>query len=294
MVYRNLVFFAPAAVCSLFSILFQYFREPKYTNYLYCFGCTAEDRPWLQWVSIIHQGFHTTMTWTILMMSGLVLVSVAQSVTSCLEILMEPGETTDQDNDDLLRNLNWRLESYSRVKKLMQDFNKLFKWQLFLQMAVIVVHLCIYVYRPLKYWSKIGALDSIISLADAVLTLFGINFSLHCGMGVVYEKSQVFIPSFRKLLASASKTLLHCWRESLPEKIIWKSPLPDRHVDFPEDVRSVNRKIKAEIEYLKLEVSSCTPFGFEGGIFFIVRANLFLTMFYSVMTHIIIMLQLDV
>lgn len=295
-VYRNLVFFIPAGICNMWSVVSQHFREPKFTNFLYCFCHSFDVRPSLQWVSVTHQVLQTTMTWGVFMMCGLLLVSIAQSVASCLEILSEPTEINDQDNHDALRNLNWRLESYSRLNKFMKDFNELFKWQIFLQMAVIVVHLCIYVYRPLKYWNKIGTFDSIVSLADALFALFGINFSIHQGMGLVFERSKQFLLAFNKLMASASKSVMICWREPLRKIRMWKlsSSFTDHHHCYVEELQFASNEMRAEIEHLKLQASSCTAFGFEGGIFFIVRANIFLTMLYSVTTHIIIMLQLDV
>lgn len=275
-VYRNLIFFIPAACFSSFSALSHYGRGLQYTNFLHCFGCNSEDRPCLWWVSVAHQTFHTVMIWTVLILGGLVLVELAQCVASCLEILVEPGDiTTDmEEGTSILENLNWRLESYGKLNKLIHNFNELFKWQIFLQMAVVVIHLCIFVYRPLKYWNEIGTPAATASLANAVFSLFGINFSVHRGLGLVYEKSKRFLPAFNKLLASANRSLF--LRGSEPVKYIptikmlgSTTPFIDHHHHcYLEEIQLVNNEKRAQIESLKLQTSSCIPFGFESGIFF--------------------------
>lgn len=151
----------------MFSVICKTFQGCKAsnTNFVLWFGCISDDFLWLRSVSGSRQAFHLKTIWVVVIWCGLLIVELAQSVTSCLEILMEPGciTTPDVENRDTFANLSWRLESYSRVQKLMQDFNEFFKWQVFLQMVVVVVHIYIFVCRPLKYWNKIGTGDAIAS-----------------------------------------------------------------------------------------------------------------------------------
>lgn len=294
---RILAFMATAAVANMTTVVFHHNQDPRYPEYLYSFVSSSEENLCLMWLSLMHQLIHSTFSWIILTMTALLIATFAQSMISCLEILMDSQDSATC-RGNIYAHLKWRLESYGRLQKLMSNFNSLFRWPMFFQTALIIGHMCIFIYIPLNYWDHIGKTSALMSALDAVFVLFGITFNLHRAMGVVHSKSKLFQPTFYKLLADAlvfagdvntnPKSILEL-NNGVTTVSLGQGLTSNLH-----EVAGFGQDFKTNIMWLKLRAASCIPFGFEGGIFFTVTTSIFLTMFYAVTTHIIIMLQLDI
>lgn len=288
--YRILAFCIPAAISNMVGVTLQHLREPEYPEFLYSLVSHWTSN-WFMRVSLAHQIIHSCFSWMVLLMVGVSIETMSQSITCCLDVLLE---TFDQETM-AHRNLNalsWKLELYSKLQKLMGSFNSLFRWPSFVQMALVIGHMCIHIYIPLMYWEQVGLVSAVTSTIDGIVVLFGITFTLQKGMSFVHTKSSMFQPTFYKMLAKAfgSFTVI---KEPIWDDMSLVKSRTSPLAQLWESIR-IDQDYKWKLMSLKVQAESCTPFGFESGIFFTVTMGTFLSLFYAVTTHLIIMLQLNI
>lgn len=211
----------------------------------------------------------------------------AKSMTSCVEILLGTDITRIQfmPRDYILVDLNWRIQTYLKLKELMEYFNVIAKWQIFVQMTGVIAHICLFIYIPLRHWETIGTSTSITFIVHAILAVLGIMMKMYPLMGTVYEKSSQFRHTFKELLAKALPFLIIEGSGTRQEKEFSEA---SRMANFHADL-----EFQMKVKSLELMAETCIPFGFRGAIFFTFKMTTLLTAFYAVITHIIIMLQLD-
>lgn len=260
MVKKFLVSYNILGVIMWVFIIVHQWEFPEYPIYLSSIVLT--DSILFLWISAIHQFILTFLCWAQILLFLLNNVTFAQSMISCLDTLMSHENSRRLD----FQQYQYRICSFVRLRDLMNSFNEVFKWHMFVQMAGAVTYICLACYVPLRYWNILGW-PSIIQMGCAALVIsFGMMWNYYLSMGQVWEKSSKFENAMKGLLCT------------FPLDSIWLSDAEN----------------KTKYKRLKMQISTCSGFGFKGGNFFVFKTATLLTVFYSVITHIIILLQLDI
>lgn len=238
-------------------IFVHHWQFPTFPNYIT--SMIFYDSIFLFGLSEIHQVALSFICWAQILLFLVVNITFARSIIHCLEVLVDPMNYKQLDFGEF----QWRINAFFKLQDLMDWFNEVFKWHVFLQMAGAVTYLCLALYVPLRYWKSLGW-ASILQMAYAAITiLFGIMWNYYMLMGKVWEKSSKFKNSIKTQLFN------HLWDGNC------------------------GADSKTSYKRLKMQISTCCGFGFKGGNFFVFKTATLITVFYSVITHIIILLQLD-
>lgn len=250
------------------SLALQHFQEPRLPKYIY-YGFVNElnlkDSILLLQASFFHQTAISLMSLITMVIYGVIIRGFGQSMHDCLDVLMAKHRSTKNlKGINNLEDVQRKVESYLKLEQLTDSFNHLFKWIIFGQYSGCIVFLCFVVYIPLRYWNEADRFTILECIVLALFVIYGIIWNFVSMMGMVWDTSAKFRCVMRRLLLQAQESIM----------------IRDSQFEF-------------RLEQIKLAVSTCEPFGFQAGVFFIYRSNSVLTVFYAVLTHIIIMLQLD-
>lgn len=243
----------------------QYFRFPRSPKYLYSLiGDTPTDSFWLFHVSYWHQIILCSFSFAAVLLYAFINIMFANSMIGNLLAL---SGTNSSSIKSKLHNLHtWRVHNFFKLQTLMNSFNEIFKWQVFIQMSGVVLLVCFTIYIPLRYWNVIEIFSSCQLVTFALLLIYTILWGFFPLMGQVLEKSEKFQSEMKMLMLLAQES-----------DNSWVSE-PDKKIEYKQ---------------IMIRVSLCRPFGFKGGSFCTFKAGTLLTVFYSIITHIIIILQLD-
>lgn len=243
----------------------HHFSCPTSPQYMYSIILSDSDNlslPLLG-VSVIHQLLLCSFSWVQTLHICLLSILFSKSMLVCVQTLIEAEDRKDLKVTRGFIEIQRRIDNFTRVGGLMTSFNRFFQWLIFSQLAGVVVYVCLAAYIPLKYGGEINIFTTMLLSLTSSFSVCAIMCTIYPLMGQVWEKSSRFKRTMKMLV----------WTQ-LQRQDYWEMGQ------------------RQDLNRIMLQISTCEPIGFKGGIFFTFKASTLLTVFYSILTHIIILLQL--
>ncbi|CAL8087262.1 unnamed protein product [Orchesella dallaii] len=295
LIFKTTAFFVVAIMCTVPSILLHHLTTPRFPEYLYSLLPPTKESRWLLRVSLIHQVLLCILAWTHVILIWFIILNFSKSITTCLNILMKRRESklNIRDITHELDQLDWKIKCYLKLEQLMTSFNDLFQWQILTQVFGVVIHLCIFIYIPLRHWKTTEPTSLLLFLVDALLAVVGIIGHVYPTMGMVFEVSSGFRRALKEQIACVLEAEIDSIEVSRNRISASTSSFILRQ-SFNFNRSFSDEEVKMKIKRLKLLISTCAPFGFRGASFFTFKSYTLLTVLSTVTTYIIVMLQLDI
>jgi len=224
-------------------------------------GFLLPDRvgDWINWVSIGKEFLVSVLVWGNSYFYFCETVNLCRCIQRCLEIISwRKNEQSIQklDRTDKSKEVTVVVELYRKLEEIVEDYNDIYRWVVFLQLSMSLFLCCIFGFAVLKYWTSLPDYQFVLYLTGLVFLVL-LLCSVNPLLGIVYDRTVEFKRSWIQRIAEGSR----------------------------KEISQYNANM--------LRLKSCYPFGFVCGIFFIIRTFTMFACFSVCSTYLVIMLQLE-